>query len=180
MALAFMLYLAPDRRGAAAVIWAAACGVAGLLLFASYSFHPGAFLEGMRQADFFAFAARAFAMRAAYRQVLSQLAQSSPALVVAAPAALVTYLAWPRTRYFGNHAPLAVTTVFLFLAIAMPHHPGLGFQLLLLPFLFVFVAGVSADLLETRYRSLVLACVLGLLAAQAVCNVWELAAMGRG
>ena len=53
LALAFMLYLAPARRGAALTIWAAACGVAALLLFASYAFHPGAFAEGMRQANFF-------------------------------------------------------------------------------------------------------------------------------
>lgn len=179
MALAFMLYLAPSRKGAAVAIWAAACGVAGLLLFASYSFHPGAFLEGMRQANFFGVTWRAFAMRAAYPQALSQLAQSSPALVIAAPAALIAYVAWPRARYFGNHAPLLVTLVFMLLAMAMPHHPGLGFQFLAVPFLFVFVAGVSADLLETRYRSLVLACVWGLLVAQAIWNVWELARIGR-
>jgi hypothetical protein len=180
MALAFMLYLAPARRGAAAAIWAAACGVAALLLFASYSFHPGAFVEGMRHANFFGATWQAFAMRGAYQQVLSQLAQSSPALVIAAPAALLAYLAWPRARYFGNHAPLLVTVVFLFLAIAMPHHPGLGFQFLAVPFLFLFVAGVIADLLETPYRNLVMACVWGLLVAQAIWNVWELARIGRG
>ena len=153
---------------------------AALLLFASYSFHPTPFLESIGQAKFFGVTWQAFAMRAAYQQVFSQLTQSSPALVVAVPAALVAYLAWPRTRYFGNHAPLLVAVIFLFLAIAMPHHPGLGFQFLLLPFLFVFIAGVSADLLETRHRNLVTACVLGLLAAQAIWNVWELARIGRG
>src|SRR5207245_9069713 len=40
--LAFLLYLAPTRRKAAVVIWAAACAIAFLLLFASYSFHPTA------------------------------------------------------------------------------------------------------------------------------------------
>jgi hypothetical protein len=180
MALGFMLYLAPARKGAAIVIWLAACVVAAFLLFASYSFHPTPFLESMRQAKFLGITWQAFTMRAAYQQVFSQLTQSSPALVVAVPAALVAYLAWPRTRYFGNHAPLLVAVIFLFLAIAMPHHPGLGFQFLLLPFLFVFIAGVSADLLETRHRNLVTACVLGLLAAQAIWNVWELARTGRG
>ncbi len=180
LALGFMLYLAPTRRGAAVVIWAAGCGVAGLLLFASYSFHAGAFMEGMRHADFFSVSWRSFVMRGAYQKVLSELSQSSPALVIALPAALLAYFAWPRTRYFGNYAPLLVTAVFLFLAIAMPHHPGLGFQFLAVPFLFLFVTGVIADLLETRYRSLVLACVWGLLIAQATWNVWELARIGRG
>jgi hypothetical protein len=180
MALAFMLYLAPARRGAAIAIWAAACAVAGLLLLASYSFHVSVFWQGMRQASFFSVAWPAFAMRAAYQQVMSQLSQSSPALVIAAPAAIVVYLAWPRARYFGNHAPLLVAALFLVLAIATPHHPGFGFQFLAVPFLFVFVAGVCADLLETRHRNLVMACVWGLLAAQAIWNVWELARIARG
>src|SRR2546430_10685729 len=38
--LAFMLYAAPERKGAAIVILAAACLIALLLLFASYFFHP--------------------------------------------------------------------------------------------------------------------------------------------
>ncbi len=131
--------------------------------------------KGMRQANFFGLSWRAFAMRGAYQQVLSQLSQSSPALMIALPAALIAYLMWPRARYFGNHAPLMVAVVFLFLAIATPHYPGLGFQFLAVPFLFVFVAGVSADLLETQHRNLVLACLWGLLVAQAIWNVWELA-----
>jgi len=180
LALAFMLYLAPARRGAAVAIWAAACAVAAFLLFASYAFHPAAFAEGMRQANFFGLSWRALSMRIAYQEALSRFTQISPALTVAVPAALIAYLAWPRTRYFGNHAPLLVAALFLFLAIATPHHPGLGFQLLAVPFLFVFVAGVSADLLETQHRSLVMACVWGLLSAQAIWNVWELARIRVG
>jgi hypothetical protein len=180
VALAFMLYLAPTRRGAAVAIWAAACAVGCLLLVASYSFHAGAFLEGMRQARFFGISWRAFGMRIAYRQVLTQLLASSPALAVAAPAALIAYLAWPRARYFGTHAPLLVAALFLFLAVGTPHQPGLGFEFVALPFLFVFVAGVSADLLETRHRSLVMGCIWGVLMAQSTWNLWELAGIGRG
>ena len=175
MGLAFMVYLAPVRWRAAVAIWVAACAVAAFLIFAAYSFHPAAFAAGMRHATFFSITWQAFAMRGAYQHLLSQLTQGSPALAIAAPAALIAYLAWPRARYFGNHAPLLVTVMFLFLSIAMPHHPGLGFQFLAMPFLFVFVAGVTADLLETQYRDLVMACVWGLLIAQAVWNVWELA-----
>jgi hypothetical protein len=174
VALAFMLYLAPTRRRAAAAIWTAACAVAGLLLLASYSFHSGTFWQGMKQAQFFGLSWRAFGMPAAYRQAAGQLAEISPALVIAAPAALLAYLAWPRTRYFGNHAPLLVAALFLVFAIGTPHHPGLGFLFVAVPFLFVFVAGVSADLLETEHRALVMACIWGLLSAQAFWNVWEL------
>jgi hypothetical protein len=52
LALGFMLYLAPTRRLAAAAIWAAACGVAFLLLSASYLFRPSVFWQGMRHACF--------------------------------------------------------------------------------------------------------------------------------
>jgi hypothetical protein len=47
------------------------------------------------------------------------------------------------------------------------------------PFLFVFVAGIAADLLETRQRDLVKACVWGLLVANALWNLAELARVGR-
>ena len=174
LALAFMLYVAPTRRGAVLVILGAGCGVAFLILLAAYSFHFRAFWDGMRQAHFLGMGWPAFAMRTAYRQVLAQLEQSSPALVLAFPAALAAFVAWPRTRYFGNIAPLLVAVLFLLLAVGSPHYPGLGFVFMALPFMFVFVAGVAADLLETRQRALVMACVWGLLSAQALWNLWEL------
>jgi hypothetical protein len=175
LALGLMFYVAPTRRLAATVIWASACVVGLLLLFASYSFHAGVLWQSLRHASFLGGSWRAFLMPGSYGQVVSQLAQSSPALVAAVPAAVVTYLAWPRTRYFGNTAPLLVAALFLLLAIATPHYPGLGFHLMAVPFLFVFVAGIAADLLETQQRSLVLSCILGLLVANGVWNVWELA-----
>src|SRR5882724_8484359 len=180
LALGLMFYVAPTRRLAATVIWASACGIALLLLFASYAFHAGVFSQGLHHAIFFAGTWRAFLMAGAYGEIVSQLAQNSPALVAAVPAAVVTYLAWPRARYFGNTAPLLVSTIFLLLAIASPHYPGLGFNLMAVPFLFVFVAGIVADLLETPQRGLVLSCILGLLVANGVWNVWELARASVG
>jgi hypothetical protein len=175
LALAFMFYVAPTRRLAATAIWTAACGVAFILLFASYAFHVAAFWQGLRHANLFSFTGRAFLMPGAYGQVVSQLGQSSPALLVAVPAAIVTYLAWPRARYFGNTAPLLTAVLFLLLGLLTPHYPGLGFHLMAVPFLFVFIAGIAADLLETPLRGLVLSCVLGLLVANGLWNVWELA-----
>ena len=107
--------------------------------------------------------------------MLAQLGQSSPALVLALPVALITYLSWPRARYFGNTAPLAGRGFVPDVAVGMPHYPGLGFQFIAVPFLFVFVAGIAADLLETRYRRIVLASLWGLLVANAAWNLWELA-----
>lgn len=174
-ALAFMLYLAPTRRLAALAIWAVACGIALLLIYASYFFRAGAFWQGMRHASFFGVWWKAYTMPQAYHQVLAQLGQSSPALVLALPVALITYCAWPRTRYFGNTAPLLVAALFLSLALGTPHYPGLGFQFMVIPFLFVFGAGIAADLLETRHRQVALAAVWGLLVANAAWNLWELA-----
>lgn len=179
LALAFMFYVAPTRRLAATVIWGAACGVAGVLLFASYAFHAHVFWLGLRHANLFDFNARAFLMPGAYGQVVSQLGQNSPALLVAVPAAFVTYLAWPRARYFGNTAPLLTAAILLLLGLLTPHYPGLGFHLMAVPFLFVFIAGIAADLLETPQRGLVFSCVLGLLAANGVWNIWELVRAGH-
>lgn len=175
VALGFMFYLAPARRQSAFVIWAAACAVAFILLYASYGFHPGAFWQGMRHANFFAFEPRVFGMRESYQSILAHLEQASPVLLVALPAALIGYVWWPRTRYFGNTAPLLMVGLFLLLGFGTPHYPGIGFQLMAVPFLFVFVAGIAADLLETSNRALVLACVWGLLTLNAVWNLWGLA-----
>jgi hypothetical protein len=176
LALAFLLYVAPVRRQAGLVIWLAACAVGFVLLFAAYFFHAHAFAESMRRADFWGATWRAFAIPGVYRQVAVQLGRACPAFVVALPVALVVYAAWPRTRYFGNTAPLSVALLFLVLAMAHPHVAGEGFLLASVPFLFLFVAGVLADLMETSYRPWVTAGIFGLLAAN---TVWSLIALGR-
>jgi len=66
------------------------------------------------------------------------------------------------------------------MGLGAPHYPGLGFQLMAVPFVFVFVAGIAADLLETPQRPLVAASVWGLLLANALWNLWQLARVGRG
>lgn len=177
--LGFMLYLAPTRRRAAVTIWLAACAVAFLLLLACYLFRPSVFWQGMRHARFFAIPWQAFLAPANYLRILAQIGQSGPALLLAIPAALITYFAWRRPRYFGNTAPLMIAALFLLFALGTPHYPGFGFQLMAAPFLFVFVAGIAADLLETPQRDLVMACVWGLVVANALWNLAELARVGR-
>ncbi len=180
IALGFMLYLAPTRRLAAAAIWLVGCAIGKLLLFATYFFRPAAIWEGMKHASFLPLSPTALTMPQAWREVGAQLGQSSPALVLALPAAVITYIVWPRARYFGNTASLLVAAVFLSMAVGTPHDSGLGFQFVAIPFLFVFVAGIAADLVETRRRQLALAGVWGLLVANAVWNLWELARAGLG
>jgi len=179
IALGFMLYLAPARRLAALAIWAAACGLAFLLLFASYLFRPVVFWQGMRHASFFGIAWQALVIPETYLRILAQIGQSGPALLLAIPVVLVAYSVWRRPRYFGNTAPLMIAALFLAFSLGTPHYPGFGFQLTATPFLFVFVAGIASDLLETRRRDLVMACVWGILLANALWNLAELARVGR-
>jgi len=180
IALAFMLYLAPTRRRAALAIWLASCGVAFVLLFASYLFRPSVFWQGMRHASFFGITWQAFITPGVYALILRQIGRSGPVLLLAAlPGALITYFSWRRPRYFGNTAPLIVAAFLLLLSLGTPHDPGFGFQLMATPFLFVFVAGIAADLLETRHRDLVMACLWGLLLANALWNLRELARVGK-
>lgn len=178
--LVFMLYVAPTRRMAALAIWVASCVVAVLLLCAAYTFHAGAFWQGIRHAHLLGISWQAFAMKGSYEGVIEQVIQSGPGFLVVIPAALVVYFAWRRARYFGNTAPLLMIALFLLAAIAMPHYDGAGFRLMAVPFLFLFVAGIAADLLETPQRGVVLAVIWGLLSANALWNVMQLAGIGRG
>jgi hypothetical protein len=180
IALAFLLYLAPIRRGAAVTIWLAACLVALLGLFAAYFFHGRTFLEGMRHASFWGATWRSFTVLAVYRQVAVLIMRSCPALAVLLPSAIAAYWAWPRTRYFGNTAPLLVAMLFIALGIAHPHVAGAGFLLASVPFLFIFVSGVIADLMETPFRALVTALVLGLVGAYILWSLLALAQVPRG
>lgn len=175
LVLAFLLYLAPTRRKAALAIWAAACTVAALLLFTSYFFQPSALWQGLRHADFFPVTGSAFAMPGVYRELFRKILESCPALLVLLPITMIVFVAWRRARYFGNSAPLLLSALFLALGLAMPHYPGLGFRLIAVPFLVLFVSGMLADVLETRYRPLILPATAGLLASYALWGLLELA-----
>src|SRR6266496_2051223 len=90
-------------------------------------------------------------MPVAYAVGLRHIFLGSPPLMLALPAALAAYLAWKRARYFGNTAPLGIALL-----------------------LFVLVAGVFADLLETTHGLIVTACLSGLLIASAIWNLLQL------
>jgi hypothetical protein len=180
VAVLFMLYLAPIRRAAALAIWAAACLVALALLFAAYFFHLHAFLPSLRHASFWGATWRGFSVSAVYRQVGLQILRACPALVLLLPVAVLTYLAWPRTRYFGNTAPLLVAALFLVLGIAHPHLAGAGFLLASIPFIFLFVSGVAADLMETPFRMLVTACVWAFVVAYVIRSLSALVQIPMG
>jgi hypothetical protein len=173
--LGFFWYLAPERRRAAGIIWAAACGLAAMILVAGYFFHAGEFWRGLRAAKLLDGTPAALAMRANYQNAIAHIVKASPLLIVLLPLAFVAYALWRRTRYFGNTAPLLVAALCIALALAAPDYPGQGFLLVAMPFLFTFVAGVFADLLETRFASILRLAMAAVLSAYALWNVVSLA-----
>ena len=172
--LAFMLYLAPNRKSAAGVILISACAIALGLLFGSYAFHPGLFWRGLLEARWFDVNGRALAMPGAYLQLGKEALGSGPVMVVLVPASVLAFALWSRSRYFGNTAPLIVAVLFAFLRIGSPHPSDSIHSLVAVIFLFVFVAGISADLLESGYRFWVLAALPGIVAANALWNLFSL------
>jgi hypothetical protein len=118
---------------------------------------------------------RALEMAGAYSQAAKEVAASGPVLVLLVPAALFAYAYWRRTRYFGNLAPLLMALLFLALRVASPNDPESVFTLLAVVFLFFFVAGIAADLLETKASQLIAAVLGGLLAANTLWNLTVLA-----
>jgi hypothetical protein len=174
--LAFMLYLAPDRKRAVVAILASACLIALLLLFASYFFHSALFLQGFKHARFVDINWRSLAMLGAYKQLVKEVAASGPVLILLVPAALVVFLVWPRARYFGNAAPLIMAFLFLLQRVLSPHTAGSVFGMTAVLFLFVFIAGIIADLLENKSLESLSAVLVGLVAANAL---WDLVGLAR-
>ena len=69
--------------------------------------------------------------------------------------ALITYVVWSRSRYFGNTSPLVVAAGLIYLALITPMTSIAAVWAL--PFIFVFIGGIWADLLESRGKGFALA-----------------------
>jgi hypothetical protein len=172
--LPIMFWVAPVRPRSVLVIWISAIAVAMVLLFAAYFFEPALYWGGMLNARWIDFEPVAFDMSISYRNVVQTIFAGSPPLMLALPVTLITYFGWKRTRYFGNTAPLLIAALLVILTLGAPNFPGRGFHLAVLVFLFVFVSGVFADLLETPLSLLVTAGLCGLLGASAIWNLYQL------
>ncbi len=175
LALLLMLWVAPIRKRAVLAIWATAAAFAAILLYASYFGSPALFFQSLKRARWLDVHPRALFATISYAHIFGELFGGAPPLLILLPAALLTYFGWKRARYFGNTTPLLVAALLLGLEAAAPLFPGQGFHLAALAFLFVFVAGVFADLLETRQGVLVTAALAGLLTAAALWNLLQLA-----
>lgn len=174
VALPLMFWVAPVRPRAVTAIWIVAVAIGTMLLFAFYFFRAGLFGQAMLRARWIDVQPHAFGMLASYSQTLKGMVSSCPALILALPVTLIAYFGWRRARYFGNSAPLLIGTLLFVLAVGSPDFSGQGFHLAMLAFLFVFVAGVFADLLETPQGQYVTAGVGGLLGAAGLWNVFQL------
>ena len=144
--LLFLFYLADRRRSQVAqiMIFAALGGL--VILFASFSFRPSAFLY-----VFTGGSARFWFTMEGLRRFCSSPANAG--ILVAAAVALVVYFSSRPSRYFGNTTPLIIAAVlFPIYTTQVVSVPWVW----ALPFLFTFIGGVFADILESRQRKLFL------------------------
>lgn len=148
LALIFMLYLAPGRRRAALVVWLSASAV-GLGVFAIFSrITRGWTLGAHAQIDPKISSRLLQTLNFVFADGYSPL--NSYLFVLFFIVALTAYGSWARARYFGNTAPLITGfgAVLLFSLV-----PGIYLwdATLGLSFAFLFIGGVSADLLESSF-----------------------------
>jgi hypothetical protein len=157
LALAFMLYLAPGRRKAALAVMACASAI-GLAVAGSIAWATGSQLVAAKSLitpslSWELLHNLKFVFVDGY--VLAQPATgisigdiNSYLFVLLFIAALTAYGSWPRARYFGNTFPLVTSfAVVLLFSLAPAIHVWVA--VLGLSFVFLFVGGVAADLVES-------------------------------
>jgi hypothetical protein len=143
LAFVFMLYLTPGRRREVFVVLGGASAI-GLFILIFFAWLSGS--VGMET--------WVLITPRLTRDMVGNLwfaLADGYVLVALLVFVLAAYGSWPRARYFGNTAPLITSflTVMLFTLVPAIHvwNPVLG-----LSFVFVFIGGVAADLLETQAR----------------------------
>jgi hypothetical protein len=156
---------------AAAAIFAAACAVGLGLLWAVYSFRPFVFAEALRTANWIEFSPAQFSGKTVYSLLGLFFLQNGLGPAILFLVSLGTLAFWKRTRYFGTAAPLIAGLLLIAVGLTMQHFAGLAFLFIALPFLMLFMAGISADLLETRYAVFANAIIVGVLVANAVIDI---------
>ncbi len=176
IAMGFMWYLAPERRGAATVIMLAGCAVGFAILLAAYGFHFSTLAEAIRASQLSDIRLSMFRSPVTYT-MLGMFLLRQPTSLLLLLITLVTYASWKRPRFFGTTAPLIVFTLLVLLGIALPHQGGLAFIIMALPFSYVFISGVMVDLLESKAAPVILGVVLGVLVGHIGVNLMWLLRM---
>lgn len=171
LTLGFMLYLAPGRRTLAIGIVLSAYLFGMFATFAVYRFNIQSIIHGMDLRPWFTSAAHG-SVSAFFRDRNELFSRFSPTIILMQAAAVATFLYWKRTRYFGNIAPLMAGVGLLLLAFLTPL---IGVATIwALPFLFIFVGGIAADWLESKYRTWAMAALVIILIENAVTCVMML------
>ena len=178
-ALAFMLWVGHIRPAAALAVFGTACAVGLLLLFAFSSFRPAVFLDALRSANWIEFSPAQVSLKSVLTLLGLFFLQNGLGTIILLLLSLATFVAWKRARYFGNAAPLITALLLVVAGLTMQHFAGLVFLFVALPFLMLFMAGVSADLLETKYAVFANAIIVGVLIANAVVDIGGLLQLGR-
>jgi len=164
MAAVWMMYLADRRRSYVMQILIFSAVGALAMLFAFYAFRPAPFsyvFTGGGARFWFAFDGA--------RNFFTSLANAP--IAIATLVAAVLYVTVRRCRYFGNTAPLVmVLLLFPLFTTQTVSRPWLW----ALPFLFTFLGGIFADVLETRQRKMYLVLSGAVLLTQAMICVASL------
>jgi hypothetical protein len=167
--LGFMFYLAERRRSYVMqiLVYTGVGALAVLLAFYGFRLAPFSYV-------FTGGAARFWFSLDGVRRFLTD--PSNLPLAGGLGVAFFLWLTIRRSRYFGNTAPLLMMLVLCTLTTTQTiTRPWLW----ALPFLFTFVGGVFADVLETKYRRLFLAVTALLLVTQATLCLTTLPMLAR-
>ena len=169
LAFAYMLYLSPGCRKRALLVLAGAsaigCAVWGVV----------AWLTGSTGLEVKTLFAQKPALDVVRNLAFALAAKTDGYLLVFLfIAALTAYGSWPRARYFGNTAPL-LTALIAVLLFALVPAVRIWDATLGLSFVFIFIGGISADFLETRFRRPVALVLIACFALRIVLTVLALA-----
>jgi hypothetical protein len=175
--LIFLLWVGWVRPLAAIAIFIAGCVVGAILLSALYAFHPAVFARAMAGADWLEIGSRQFVSSGISWLLATFFRENGLGMPILMTVTIVTFAAWKRTRFFGTAAPLLVAAMLFSLGIRMQFSAFL-FWFIALPFLMLFMAGVSTDLLESRYALAANAVVFGVVIANAMIDVYSLLNLG--
>jgi hypothetical protein len=146
VAFGYMMYLAPGCRRKVLIVLAGATAI-GIGVWGISFWITGGIGLGIK-----ALFAQKPTLNAVRNLAFALSAQTDGyILVLLFIAAFTAYGSWPRARYFGNTAPLisALAAVLLFSLV-----PAIRIwdATLGLSFMFIFIGGLAADFLETRFR----------------------------
>ena len=158
LAFSFMMYLAPGCRRRATFVLASASAIGAAVWAVIY------WLSGSAGLGVKAMLAQKPTLGSLANVAFPLSAQTDGyVLVFLFIAALTGYGSWRRARYFGNTAPILTALVAVLLFSLVPAI-RIWVATLGLCFVFIFVGGLAADFLETRYRRpvaiMVIACFL--------------------